>query len=61
MKEMLRNLLSNVEMRDAFFFGGLILAGMGFWMLRPWLALIIVGGILIAVSLKPGKGTEAKK
>ena len=46
------------DISDLLFLGGLALVGAGLWMISPAVALIVIGGVLMAVGLAGaiGKG-----
>lgn len=52
MRKMFKKFLSLFDIRDGFFFSGLVLLGIGLWVVKPYLAFIVVGGLLVFVSMR---------
>jgi hypothetical protein len=44
-----------IDLRDCFVFGGLILMGYGFYQFRPWVAFVVCGAILLAIGIFIGR------
>ena len=39
--------------RDIFAFGGLAMAGVGLWILEPWISLTVTGFLLFGMGILP--------
>jgi len=48
MEQRRRNIIDVV---DILTFGGLAMVGAGLWMVRPWVALVVVGGVLFGLGI----------
>jgi hypothetical protein len=44
------------DLRDLLVFGGLMMAGYGLWLYRPWIAFSVCGVALVAIGLFFGRG-----
>lgn len=52
------SLLSVLDLRDLFVFGGLSLVFYGTYQALPWLSFVVTGAILLALGLFYGRGGD---
>lgn len=42
---------SIIDTADVLVFGGLLMVGCGIWMVRPWVALVVVGATVFGLGI----------